>query len=99
MQAPVERQQQRELAERKRLRALLADADFKALIETPAGRRFVRRVLSECGLHRGSFAESDRLTAFLEGKRAVGLWLQSLFAEYPGLYIQLLQEGVNDVEQ
>jgi len=92
----TERQQQREIEERNRLRKLLEDADFKAVIETHAGRRFVRRLLGECGTHRGTFAESDRLSAFLEGKRAVGLWLQSLFAEYPGFYILLLQEGVSD---
>ena len=91
-----ERRQQREIEERNRLRALLEDADFKAVIETPQGRRFVRRVLGECGTHRGTFAESDRLSAFLEGKRAVGLWLQSLFAEYPGFYILLLQDGERD---
>ncbi len=94
--AIAERQLQREAEERKRLRALLDDADFKAVIETPAGRRFVRRVLGECGTHRGTFAETERLSAFLEGKRSIGLWLQSLFAEYPGFYMQLLQEGGKD---
>jgi hypothetical protein len=92
----AERQQQREAEERKRLRALLEAADFKAVIGTPQGRRFVKRVLGECGVHRTTFNESAALAAYLEGKRSVGLWLQSLFAEYPGFYIQLLQEEVSD---
>ena len=92
----AERQLQRENEERRRLRALLDDADFKAVIDTPSGRRFVRRLLGECGVHRTTFNESAALAAFLEGKRSMGLWLQSLFAEYPGVYVQLLQEGVKD---
>jgi hypothetical protein len=92
----AERQLQREAEERRRLRALLEEADFRAVLAVPAGRRFLRRVLAECGTHRGTFAESERLSAFLEGKRAVGLWLLTLFADCPGLYVQLLQEEVVD---
>lgn len=98
MNAIYENQQRREAEEKRRLQALLEDSDFKAVIETPEGRRFLRRLLAECGIHRSTFAESDRLTAFLEGKRTIGLWLQNLFANYPEIYIQMLRED-NDVDQ
>lgn len=78
-------------AERKR-QALMDAADFKTVIDTPAGRRFIRRVLAECGVHQSSFSSDPLNMAFREGKRSMGLWLQSLFIDCPDQYIQLLKE-------
>lgn len=83
--------------EQARLReVLLANADFKAVIDTAEGRRFVRRVLAECGVHQCSFSSDAGQMAFREGRRSVGLWLQSLFLEFPDQYLKLLGEQVND---
>lgn len=81
----------------RRRRELLETADFKAVTAAPAGRRFIRRVLAECGVHQVSFAgEESHRTAFREGRRSVGLWLQSLFEEQPERYLELLKEGRYD---
>ena len=76
--------------------SLQAAADFSAVITTAEGRRFVRRVLAECGVHQCSFSDDALKTAFKEGRRSVGLWVQSLFLEFPDQYIKLLGEQVND---
>jgi hypothetical protein len=78
-------------AERNR-QALMDDADFKTVIDTPAGRRFIRRALGKCGVHRTSFNADPMIMAFSEGERSIGLWLQSLFVDCPDQYIQLLKE-------
>lgn len=90
-----EEQLLRETREAERQRQAILDAsDFKAIVDTPEGRRFVRRVLAECGVHRLSFNFTDCATntAFKEGKRSIGLWLQSLFEDCPDHYIRLLKE-------
>ncbi|WKJ88765.1 hypothetical protein QZJ86_12105 [Methylomonas montana] len=77
-----------------RRQAILDKTDFKAIIDTAEGRRFIRRVLAECGVHKLSynFTDTGSNTAFKEGKRSIGLWLQSLFVDCPDQYIQLLKE-------
>lgn len=88
--------QQEQQAEERRIKALLDDADFVAVLKATEGRRFVRRLLAECGIYRASFTGDAQTTAFNEGRRHVGLWLTSLFDFHPDLYIQLLTEKEND---
>jgi hypothetical protein len=87
----VEQQQAERDAARVR-RAIVAASDFKAVIDTPQGRRFVRRLLGECGVHQSSM-HTDALTmAYKEGRRSLGLWLQALFADLPDQYLKMLME-------
>ncbi|MDD4915724.1 MAG: hypothetical protein PHW13_11890 [Methylococcales bacterium] len=80
-------------------RQRLADEDFRMLAELPAGRRFIRRLLGECGVHQSSYAGDALGMAFREGRRSVGLWLQGLFADCPDAYICLLKTGDSDFDE
>lgn len=54
------------------------DADLKAVMATPAGRRFVMRLLRNARLEQASYAgELTRATAFNEGVREMGVKLNS----------------------
>jgi hypothetical protein len=93
----IQQEQLKEQREAQRLQSeLLAAADFKTLLCSAEGRRFLRRVLAECGVHQSSFDTDIMRMSFKEGKRSIGLWLQSLFADCPDQYIQLLTEQSND---
>ena len=94
MQQPEHGEEQREAARQRR--EILERTDFKTVIETPEGRRFMRRVLGECGVHRSSFCGEPLTMAYTEGRRAMGLWLQGLFADFPDQYIQLLTEETKE---
>lgn len=84
-------QEQAERLEADRLRRDRLAADFKRVAGLPAGRRFLRRLLGECGVHQLSFGGEPLAMAFKEGRRSVGLWVQGQFAACPDLYIHLLQ--------
>lgn len=49
--------------------------DVRWLMSTHQGRRFVYKVLADCGIYQRSFTGSEATTAFAEGRRAVGLQL------------------------
>lgn len=83
----------KQLEEQRLRRALQAAADFKAVAQSAEGRRFIRRLLAECGVHQCSFNNEPLSMAFKEGRRAVGLWVQGWFAQCPDLYIRLLQQS------
>lgn len=52
----------------------LHDADLRTVMATPAGRRFVLRLIEGCGVYGASYdPESERESARNEGRRAVGL--------------------------
>ena len=80
-------------------RGLLAAADFRCIAGQPEGRRFIRRLLGECGVHQASFTGEPLTMAYREGRRSVGLWLQALFDDCPHLYIRLLQPGESASEE
>lgn len=86
--------QQREAAQQRR--AILQAADFKAVLESAEGRRFVYRILAEGGIYQSSFNSDPLVMAYNEGRRALALWLQSLFADCPELYLRLIQEKNTD---
>lgn len=93
-------EQEKRIAERDaaRLREqILFDTDFKALANTAEGRRFLRRLLAECGVYQATFtAAAPDISAYKEGRRSIGLWLLSLFENIPETYIQLITEKAND---
>jgi hypothetical protein len=98
-----QQEQLREAHEAESLRRrLLACADFKAITETAAGRRFLRRLLAECGLMQSAlYFHKDRPVdalemAYHEGRRYIGRWLVGLFQDAPERYLQLLQEQMED---
>lgn len=63
-----------EMTDTEKRAAQEAVEDLEAVLGTAPGRRFVYRVLAECGVYRSSFSGNSG-SFFQEGKRAVGLWL------------------------
>lgn len=77
-------------AEKRRLAQ--AKLDFQDVVTTPVGRRFLSNLIAECGVYS---ANPDG-NQYIEGRRAIGLFLLGQFEQYaPGSYIQLLQEQTN----
>lgn len=69
--------------------------DIKWLMDHKQGRRIVRRLLAEAGIHRSSFTGNSE-TFFREGRRAFGLFIEAEVTRYsPENYILMLTEGMN----
>jgi hypothetical protein len=49
--------------------------DLEGIMRTEQGRRILRLILERSGFFESSFNQSDRVTAFNEGKRDIALWL------------------------
>ncbi len=74
-----------------------AEQDFVAIAQTPEGRRFLKRLQGVCGVYRSTFTAGEPLSsAYLEGKRSIGLWVQEQFDQRPDLYITYLMEKTHD---
>lgn len=58
-----------------RLNQLAADDELRQVMSTPAGRRFIWRLLDRAGMWRSSYRESRQDTDFLEGNRNIALML------------------------
>lgn len=68
--------------------------DIKWLMDQKQGRRIVRRLLAEAGIHRTSFTGNSE-TFFREGKRSFGLFIESEVTRHaPENFIVMLQEGL-----
>jgi hypothetical protein len=91
-----QQEQQEEALLERQYRDALNQSDFEQVCKTTEGRRFIRRVLGECGVYQSSFTGDAQTTAYREGMRTIGLWLVSLFDKNPDAYIQLLTEKSND---
>lgn len=76
-------------------------ADLKAVMATPQGQRLLWRVLSRAGIHQSTFDTNALKMAFFEGRRDMGLWLESEIAKVcPELYLEMQlhntkEEGTN----
>lgn len=67
--------------------------DFRTLMGTKEGRRFVWRLLSKAGVYRPSFSGDALVMAFNEGNRNLGLLLMSEIHEAcPQRYGQMQKE-------
>lgn len=81
------------VAEAKRRRDI---EDFKTLMKTKEGRRFVWRILSETGVYHSSFTGNSE-TFFKEGRRSIGLILiGELHTICPELYAVMVEEHQQD---
>jgi len=77
-------------------RRMIAERDFKWLAGRVEGRRFMRRLLQECGVYSPTFSQDHGIMSFQEGKRALGLWILEQFENEKELYIQLLTDKQDD---
>lgn len=77
------------------LEAEQRDADLKAVMETPTGRRFVKRLLERGRLNRESYAgELTHATAYNEGVRQMAQTLDNeLQHKLPALWLLMHQEN------
>ena len=70
-----------------------AQKDLRAVMLTPEGRRFVWDSIDFCGLLAPSYANDPMATAYNEGRRSIGLWLQTRAkTEAPDLYVTAFNE-------
>jgi hypothetical protein len=73
-------------------------ADVHALLSQRAGRRFVWRLLSECGVFKSSFTGNNS-TFFNEGRRDIGLRFMVDVQEFPDLYLLMVKESREPLEK
>jgi hypothetical protein len=83
----------REAAQREKSVRDLELEDFKFLMSTPQGRRFMTRMLDITGFQRSSFTR-DSTTFFNEGARSVGLQIWGDMQEFPDLFMKMLLENM-----
>jgi hypothetical protein len=70
------------------------EQDFRDVMATEGGRRFVLRLIEEtCRLHSLSFQDSPRATDFSEGQRSVGAFL---LTEAQRLALEHYMLGLNE---
>lgn len=82
-------------ADAERLQLEQEQADLEAVMGTPAGRRFVWKLLGETGLYRSSYHPSA-LIHFQEGQRSIGLALLArLTADCPDQYLMMQSEAID----
>ena len=74
-------------------------SDVKRILKTPEGRRYVWRLMSECGVFRSSFQLNSNQTAFNEGKRDMGLGILSEVIEADSTaYAKMQNEHVSALQ-
>jgi hypothetical protein len=65
---PEELQDRREQEASSKARAAEEDGDLRDVMDTPAGRRWMWRLLTRCGIYRLSYTPNDATaTSFNEG--------------------------------
>lgn len=71
-------------------------ADIRTVVNTPEGRRFIWRVLAECGMYKDGYVHGDNGygTTFNTGRKSIGIWLTNdlLFAK-PDAFRQMTTEN------
>lgn len=81
----------REAAELLRLREI---EDLTKLMDTAHGRRFMWKLLGQCGVFRLSYSGELASTSFNEGQRNIGLGLfAEIMAHCPHLYLLMADEA------
>lgn len=72
------------------------DDDLRGVLSSPAGRRFLWRLLTQSGLHGASYSESPTATAYAEGRRSVAIGLmREVQRVTPELYATALKEQLD----
>ena len=72
--------------------------DLKNILSSAGGRRFLWKMLEECGVYKISFTGDDR-TIFNEGKRQIGLRLiEDIFDASPNSYAEMRLEAIQRKE-
>lgn len=68
-------------------------ADLKYLMDQPAGRRFIWKMLERSGVFKSSFSLNGLEMSFKEGNRNSGLYLVAEINEHcPERYVQMIKE-------
>lgn len=93
----------KEALEARRLAAMrehqLSD-DFRGIMATDGGRRFIWFMLQEFGAFKAMPIESHAQMAYMEGRRNVGLMLISkIQADCPERYQQMISENTTKTEK
>lgn len=89
----------RDITKRNKRRVQRNADDLVTVLSTPPGRRFVWRLLSECGVFHGSFNESSNRMAFQEGRRDIGLMiLNEVITEVPSALDVMRREHESDLK-
>lgn len=74
------------------------DNDFRQLMATKPGRRFMYDMLQDCRVFHQSFSVDDRNTNFNEGARSIGLKLMARINELcPTEYALMMQEHPDNI--
>lgn len=74
--------------------------DFRGIMATDGGRRFVWFMLQEFGAFKAVPIESHAQMAYMEGRRNVGLMLISkIQADCPERYQQMINENTTKTEK
>lgn len=71
-------------------------SDLRKVMQSNEGMRFLWKLLGDCGIYEQSFVfNSERLTAFNEGRRSIGLWLQVEMSQAaPELHVEMIQKMI-----
>lgn len=86
--------QAKRLTDRERFEADMREGDVREVMGTESGRRFVWRLLGDCGLYRSSYHPSA-LIHFNEGQRSIGLQLLSEITSLcPAQYLVMQGEAI-----
>lgn len=74
--------------------------DFKAVLKTAEGRRFVWEMLTNGGIFQLSFTGDNNSTNFNDGKKCVALGLfNDLLAVKPEAYLQMTLEHTSEAKE
>ena len=76
------------------------DEDFRTILKTAYGRRFVWKFMGKCGIFTQSFVpESPESTAFNEGRRSIGnTLLRQVIDINPEAYLQMVKANKKEEE-
>ena len=78
----------------------VVDADLRAVMGGPVGRRFMRRLLEQAGLYSSSFTSEASGMAYNEGRRSVAIALmRELHRVCPEDWVRMVREQLAEQEQ
>lgn len=74
--------------------------DIEAQLGTAQGRRFLNRMLSECGVYQATFSMDHAAMSFQEGKRNLGIKILADIMEVsPKKYMVMMLEAKEERER